>query len=86
MRNASGQFAPLYFGSWDQMRQIIGNFVDAQGNPGATNDPVLRQAFIVLGNVSLALNLSSQAALDKLATVTAQAAADNRGRLLRKVA
>lgn len=44
------------------------------------------QAFIVLGNVSLALNLSSQAALDKLATVTAQAAADNRGRLLRKVA
>lgn len=43
-------------------------------------------AAIVLGNVSLALSLSSQAALDKLATVTAQAAADNRGRLLREVA
>jgi hypothetical protein len=43
-------------------------------------------AFIVLGNVSLALSLSSQAALDKLAVVAAQAAADNRGRLLREVA
>jgi hypothetical protein len=44
------------------------------------------QAFIVLGNVSLALSPSSQAALDKLATVAARAAADNRGRLLREVA
>lgn len=42
--------------------------------------------FIVLGNVSLSLSLSSQAALDKLATVTAQAAADQRSRTLRKVA
>lgn len=44
------------------------------------------QTFIVLGNVSIALSLSSQAALDKLATVTAHAAADNRGRILREVA
>jgi hypothetical protein len=44
------------------------------------------KAFIVLGDVSLALSLSSQAALDKLAVVAAQAAADNRGRLLREVA
>lgn len=44
------------------------------------------QTFIVLGNVSIALSLSSQAALDKLATVAAQAAADNRGRTLREVA
>jgi hypothetical protein len=43
-------------------------------------------AAIVLGNVSLALSLSSQAALDKLATVTAQAAADNRARTLKAVA
>jgi hypothetical protein len=44
------------------------------------------QAFIVLGNVSLALSLSSQAVLDKLAVVAAQAAADKRASTLRKVA
>lgn len=44
------------------------------------------QAFIVLGNVSLALGLSGQAALDKLAVVAAEAAAVNRGRRLREVA
>lgn len=43
-------------------------------------------AHLILGNVFLALGLSSQAALDKLATVTAQAAAENRARNLRKVA
>lgn len=42
--------------------------------------------FIVLGAVSLALGQSSQAAIDKLATVTAQAAADSRARRLREVA
>ena len=44
------------------------------------------QPFIVLGHVSLALSQSSQAAIDKLATVTAQAAADQRANLLREVA
>lgn len=44
------------------------------------------QTFIVLGNISLALSLSSQAALDKLAVVTAQAVADNRARSLKAVA
>ena len=44
------------------------------------------QAFIVLGGVSLALSLSSQAALDKLAVVAAQAAADSRARSLKAVA
>ena len=43
------------------------------------------QAFIVLGNVSLALSLSSQAALDKLAAVVAQAARDSQGRSLKAV-
>ncbi|MET8113725.1 hypothetical protein [Streptomyces prasinus] len=43
-------------------------------------------AFIVLGSVQIAVSLSSQAALDKLATVAAQAAADHRGHSLRKVA
>ncbi|MFE8961805.1 hypothetical protein [Streptomyces iakyrus] len=42
--------------------------------------------FIVLGGVQIAVGLSSQAALDKLATVTAQAAADQRARNLRTVA
>jgi len=44
------------------------------------------QAFIVLGNISIALNLTSQDALDKLATVTAHAAANARARRLREVA
>jgi hypothetical protein len=35
----NGQFLPLYFESWDQMRQAIDLFMRAQGNPGATNDP-----------------------------------------------
>src|SRR5437763_8801743 len=47
---ASGQFAPMYFSSFDQMRQIIGLFLQAQGNPGATNDPTLRQFFAVLAS------------------------------------
>jgi galactokinase len=42
--------------------------------------------FIVLGSIHIAVGLSSQAALDKLATVTAQAAADHRAHTLRKVA
>lgn len=41
--------------------------------------------FIVLGSIQIAAGLSSQAALDKLATVAAQAAADNRARSLKAV-
>ena len=37
-----GQFLPLYFESWDQMRQAVDLFLRANGNPGATNDPQLR--------------------------------------------
>lgn len=43
-------------------------------------------AFIVLGSTQIAASLSSQAALDKLATVAAEAAAANRAHTLRKVA
>lgn len=43
-------------------------------------------AAIVLDHISIALNVSSQAALDKLATVAAQAAADLRARSLKAVA
>ncbi|MEU6543958.1 hypothetical protein [Streptomyces sp. NPDC046859] len=42
--------------------------------------------FIVLGGVSIAVSTSSQAAVDKLAVVAAQAAADSRARNLREVA
>lgn len=41
---------------------------------------------IVLGGVTLALGLSSQAAIDKLATVVAKAAAEQRARSLKAVA
>lgn len=43
------------------------------------------QVFITLGTVQIALGLSSQAAVDKLATVVAQAAAANRARTLKAV-
>ena len=46
----SGQFLPLYFESWDQMRQVIDLFVGSGGNPGATNDPNLRTYFAILGS------------------------------------
>lgn len=44
----NGQFAPLYFASYDQMRQVIGLFLQAEGNPGATGDAALRSYFSVL--------------------------------------
>jgi len=46
----NGQFAPLYFASYDQMRQVITYFLQAEGNVGATNDMSLRQYFAVLGS------------------------------------
>jgi hypothetical protein len=44
----NGQFAPMYFASFDQMKQVINLFLNADGNPGATNDATLRQYFAVL--------------------------------------
>jgi hypothetical protein len=38
----NGQFLPLYFESWEQMRQTIELFVHANGRPGPTNDPTAR--------------------------------------------
>lgn len=46
----NGQFTPMYFASFDQMRQVIGLFLQAEGNPGATNDVTLRQYFAVLAS------------------------------------
>ena len=45
----NGQFLPLYFSSWDQMRQAIDLFVRNGGNPGASNDPAMRTYFSLLG-------------------------------------
>jgi hypothetical protein len=47
----SGQFLPLYFSSWEQMRQMIDLFVRNNGNPGNTNDPAIASYFGVLGSV-----------------------------------
>lgn len=44
-----------------------------------------RTEILLGGGLALALSLSSQAALDKLAVVAAQAAADARGRALKAV-
>lgn len=44
----SGQFLPLYFDSWDQMRQMVDLFVRAGGNPGASNDPTTRTYIALL--------------------------------------
>ena len=46
----NGQFAPLYFRDFEQMRQVIDLFLRAEGNPAATNDPILRQFFAVLAS------------------------------------
>ena len=44
----SGQFLPLYFSSWEQMRQVIDLFVRNNGNPGASNDPAIGRYFAIL--------------------------------------
>jgi len=47
----SGQFLPLYFESWEQMRKVIDLFVRANGNPGVTNDPTTRTYLAILADV-----------------------------------
>ena len=47
--STSGQFLPLYFSSWEQMRQVIELFVRNNGNPGASNDPAVASYFAILG-------------------------------------
>jgi hypothetical protein len=46
----NGQFAPLYFASFADMQRAISLFLQAEGNPGATNDATLRQYFLVLAS------------------------------------
>jgi hypothetical protein len=46
----AGQFLPMYFESWDQMRRTIDLFLRAGGNPGATNDPTTRTWLSILAS------------------------------------
>ena len=45
---ASGQFLPLYFANFDQMREMIGLFIQAEGDPRAARDQAMAQYFAVL--------------------------------------
>lgn len=47
----SGQFVPLYFSSWDQLRQGIDLLVRAEGNPRAASDPTQQRAIAILASV-----------------------------------
>jgi hypothetical protein len=46
----NGQFIPLYFESWDQLRQAIDLFLRSNGNPGVTNDPTGRTYIAILAS------------------------------------
>ena len=46
----NGQFAPLYFANWDQMQQVIANFLRVQGDVRAAGDQVTAQYFAVLAS------------------------------------
>lgn len=46
----NGQFAPMYFASFEQMQQVIGLFMQAQGDPRAASDRTLAQYFAVLAS------------------------------------
>ena len=45
----AGQFLPLYFSNWTEMKQAIEVFVRNDGNPGSISDPATRQYFAILG-------------------------------------
>ncbi|WP_329472648.1 hypothetical protein OIE75_29325 [Streptomyces sp. NBC_01723] len=72
----------------DQPTVVLNQTIALTPNPDAIAlDEVDGHQILDLGNrIQVALGLSSQDALDKLATLTAKAAADNRARHLREVA
>ncbi|HEY2066044.1 MAG TPA: hypothetical protein VGG84_08780 [Gemmatimonadaceae bacterium] len=47
----SGQFIPLYFDSWDQLRQAIDLLIRSDGNPRSASDPTARMYVAVLASV-----------------------------------
>ena len=44
----NGQFLPLYFESWDQMRQAIDLAIRSNGNPNASSDPTTRTYIAII--------------------------------------
>ncbi len=44
----NGQFVPLYFTTFEELQQIVAEFLRAQGDPRASNDPVTQQYFALL--------------------------------------
>jgi hypothetical protein len=46
----NGQFAPMYFASWDQMQQIVGVFLRANGDARSASDQTIAQYFAVLNS------------------------------------
>ncbi len=46
----NGQFLPMYFESWDQMRQAIDLSIRANGNPNASNDPTTRTYIAIIAS------------------------------------
>ncbi len=48
----NGQFLPLYFSSWEQMRQTIDLFTRSNGNPGSASNETTQMLFSVLTSVA----------------------------------
>lgn len=46
----NGQFAPMYFASWEQMQQIVSLFVRTNGDPRGASDQTIAQYFAVLSS------------------------------------
>jgi hypothetical protein len=46
----NGQFLPFYFSSFERMQQVTDLFLQTGGDPRATDDPLTRQLFAVLGS------------------------------------
>lgn len=46
----SGQFLPLYFASWDQMRQVIDKFLSGNGSPASAGDQQTAAYFSLLSS------------------------------------
>jgi len=45
----NGQFLPLYFGSWEDLRRAVDLFFQARGNPNAASDAATRTAIALVG-------------------------------------
>jgi hypothetical protein len=71
----------------DNRTRVLNALFSLTDDPdGIRYEESIGHAFIVLGGISFSLTFTSRDALDKLATVTAQAAADSRARGLKAVA